>query len=107
MDANTLTAADITALLAGTRTRGAVADRLRQFAASDELAVDLMTEAQFSQKKVDSLYNSVNQNLKTIRSENQDFPNLKVVKREDSLFVINVDKYTVAVAEGDTEAEAQ
>jgi hypothetical protein len=104
MESITLTSAAITELLASSRTRGAVGEYLLKFAASDEMAEDIMTVTQFSRKNRDSLYNSVNQNIKKLRTEGKLEVALKLVKQNDSLFLVNIDKYTEALAADEAEA---
>lgn len=99
MNEITLTAAEITELLADARDRGGYERYLRRFVESGVLGENVMEALSKSADKRDSVYNSLNQNIKKLAADsNGSWPNLRLVKKTvegedgekvDTLFIIN------------------
>lgn len=100
----TLSAEDITSLLAGGRNRGGYERTIRKFVTSEELAWNVMDLVEYKMKEPVSVANSFTNNAKRLTSENADWPTLRVVnKKEDGVFLINVEAYELALAGPDTD----
>lgn len=108
-----LSPSEITALLSDARDRGGYERFIRTFVESGDMGVDVMEK--YSGKERDSVYNSLNSNIKKIvkDEENGDFPELRLVKKTveekdeetgedkkvEQLFLINETLFNAAQAE--------
>jgi hypothetical protein len=95
-----LSPADITKLMAGTRLRGAYEPVIREFGTSGELYLDVKSLPQFSTREnLDSLKNSFSENLKkVVAAENGTFPKVTVIKTDETVLLVNTDVHAAQVA---------
>lgn len=84
-----LSLAEIKAIASKGKTR-AYKPEILNFVHSSEAYRDVMVLLPFSEKKIDSVYNSFNNNLKTLKSENPDWPHIEVCKENDMVLLINM-----------------
>jgi hypothetical protein len=108
MNEITLTPAEITELLSGARDRGGYERYLRKFVESGKLGEDVMLA--FPGKERDSVYNSLNSNIKKL----EDAPELQLVKKtvdgengskSEHLFLINKTAFEAAQNNEDSNDE--
>lgn len=78
-----LSAADITALLATGGAKGEYMRQIKEFDKSEELFVNFMELPQFANKVVASVYNSVGLNIKQYEEKNPDKVGRLVCKKDD------------------------
>jgi hypothetical protein len=119
-----LSPSDITALLSDARDRGGYERYIRTFVESGDMGVDVMEK--YSGKERDSVYNSLNSNIKKIvkEEENGEWPELRLVKKTvevpvldeetgeetdevkkvESLFLINETLFNAAQTEAASDA---
>lgn len=99
-----LTMTELQELIAGGRTT-TYKPTIINFVKNDELYLDVMTIHPFSEKKIDSVYNSFNNNLKLLKSENPQWPHIEVRKTNNGMvLLLNVTKMQ-GETEGDTTEE--
>lgn len=85
----TLTKAEIMEILAGGRTT-TYKPTIISFVKSGELFLDVMQQSPFNAKKIDSVFNSFNNNLKLLKAENPEWPTIEVRKEGAMCLLINV-----------------
>lgn len=101
MSQATLSLADIKAIASEGKTR-AYKPEILNFVHSGAVYRDVMEVLPFSEKKIDSVFNSFNNNLKVLKSENPDWPDIQVRKQDAMVLLINM-----TVLEGELASEAQ
>lgn len=85
-----LTRDEIAEILAGGRTT-TYKPTIINFVKSEELYLNVMELVPFNSKKVDSVYNSFNNNLKTLKVDNPDWPHIELRKTNDGkVLLINL-----------------
>ena len=84
----TLTPAQLKEILSGGKTRE-YKPTIITFVQSGELYRNVMEDVVFESRKIDSVYNSFNNNLKTLRSENPTWPHIEVKKEGSMVLLIN------------------
>lgn len=62
------------------------------FAKSEDLYQNVMELPVFESRKIDSVYNSFNNNLKELKAENPHWPMIEVKKAGDQVLLINMTK---------------
>lgn len=85
----TLTLAELKEIAAGGKTRQ-YKPTIIGFVKSGEVYVNVMDDIAFADKKIDSVYNSFNNNLKILKSENPDWPHVEVKKEGSMVLLINM-----------------
>src|SRR6266436_6198941 len=85
----TLSLSDLKAIASGGKTRAYKPDII-SFVKSNELYKDFMLDLPYSEKKIDSVYNSFNNNLKELKSQNPDWPHIEVKKEGTMVLIINM-----------------
>lgn len=63
---------------------------LIDFVHSGEAYRSIMDREPWKHKKVDSVYNSFNNNLKALRFENPEWPDIQVVKKDTEIYLVNL-----------------
>ena len=94
----TLTLAELKEIAAGGKTRQ-YKPTIINFVHSNELYLNVMDDIAFADKKIDSVYNSFNNNLKTLKSENPSWPHIEVKKEGNMVLLINMTVLQGAVEE--------
>lgn len=85
----TLSLAELREIASGGKTRS-YKPTVISFVQSGELYRNVMEDIAFSEKKIDSVYNSFNNNLKTLKSENPQWPHIEVKKEGNMVLLINM-----------------
>jgi len=85
----TLTLAELREIAAGGKTRQ-YKPTIITFVKSGDLYLNVMEDIAFSEKKIDSVFNSFNNNLKTLKSENPDWPHVELKKEGNMVLLINM-----------------
>ena len=85
----TLTPSQLKEILAGGKTRE-YKPTIINFVKSNELYLDCMTLPSFEGRKIDSVHNSFNNNLKELRGDNPDWPTIEVKKSGNQVLLINM-----------------
>jgi hypothetical protein len=85
----TLTLAELREIAAGGKTRQ-YKPTIITFVKSGEIYQNVMDDIAFADKKIDSVYNSFNNNLKTLKSENENWPHIEVKKEGNMVLLINM-----------------
>lgn len=84
-----LTLAELKEIAAGGKTRQYKPTIIR-FVKSGEIYENVMEDIAFADKKIDSVFNSFNNNLKTLKSENPDWPHIELKKEGNMVLLINM-----------------
>lgn len=63
---------------------------LISFVQSNDVYQDVMEQYPFSEKKIDSVFNSFNNNLKELKRENPDWPHIELKKADGKVLLINM-----------------
>lgn len=85
----TLSLSQLKEIAAGGKTRQ-YKPTVISFVKSGEVYTNVMDDIAFSEKKIDSVFNSFNNNLKTLKSENPDWPTIQVRKEGNMVLLINM-----------------
>lgn len=98
---NVMTAADITALLSTSRERGGAERVLRNFVESEEMYLILNELPKYKGKSKDQMVSVKNQ--LTAKAKALDFTNVRLVKKDDTVIIVNTDLLTAEADESDEE----
>lgn len=96
-----LSAADITRILANGRNRGGNENFLKGFLASDEMYAVVNEHPNYSGKTKEQMVSI--KNALTTKAKSLDMTNVRLVKNDDLILVVNTDKIVTEV-EDETEA---
>lgn len=72
---------------------------LIDFVESGEAYRTIMDREPWSGKKIDSVFNSFNNNLRTLKAENPGWPDIQLSKKDDQIYLVNMPVLTGALSE--------
>jgi hypothetical protein len=83
---------EINDAMANTRTRGGYASDIRGLVESGEVALNVLTLAQYKDKEAASVYNSFNLNITKLKEKDATLPELRCIhdKKGNRVILINV-----------------